>query len=75
MRVMCEEATSPWGNPHMSRSFCCFAMSPVAPPCSHCMGPMDNLEDSDIYLVAAGLERLLREYSGHGRELGKARQL
>lgn len=51
----------------MSRSFCCFDMSHVASPRSHSIGPMDELEDSDIYLAAAaGLEGLLRAFSGHG---------
>lgn len=75
MKVMCEKATSPSGNPHMLCSFCCFLVLTI-------LSPMDKLEDSDIYLAAAGLGAgaVLREHSGHGsgkwREVkGKARQL
>lgn len=46
------------------------------------MGPMDKVEDSDIYLPAMGLEGLLRGHSGHGsgmweetREQEQVRQL
>lgn len=30
------------------------------------MGPVDKVEDSDIYVPAAGLQGLLRGHCGHG---------